>query len=167
MRCASILCLASLVASVAYAQNPADMPLRQVISQAQAMIANNDFAGASPYLDELEVRFEDEKDPAVAKILQQFGFVRGIGYLQSFGKTGNKRFLEKAASAFGFFAKKFPEDSKAVMALQRRTDCLRALHQWEEAALVIETLLDPTKPYKKQILKRSELLSLYFGRAQC
>ena len=26
---------------------------------------------------------------------------------------------------------------------------------------------DPSKPYKKQILKRSELLNLYFGRAQC
>lgn len=159
--------MACLSLSISSAQNPADMPLRQVISSAQAMIANNDFAGASPYLDELEVRFEDEKDPAVAKILQQFGFVRGIGYLQSFGKTGNQKFLGKAASAFGFFAEKFPEDPKAVMALQRRTDCLRALHEWEEAARVIETLLDPAKPYKKQILKRSELLSLYFGRAQC
>jgi tetratricopeptide (TPR) repeat protein len=167
MKLASILCMVCLAVNFSFALNPADMPLRQVISEAQAMIANNDFAGASPYLDELELRFEDEKDPAVAKILQQFGFVRGIGYLQSFGKTGNKNFLEKAAKAFGFFAEKFPEDSKAVMALQRRTDCLRALHQWEKAAVVIETLLDPAKPYKKQILKRSELLSLYFGRAQC
>jgi hypothetical protein len=167
MKLASILCMVCLAVNFSFALNPADMPLRQVISEAQAMIANNDFAGASPYLDELELRFEDEKDPAVAKILQQFGFVRGIGYLQSFGKTGNKKFLEKAAKAFGFFAEKFPEDLKAVMALQRRTDCLRALHKWEDAALVIETLLDPSKPYKKQILKRSELLRLYYGRAQC
>ncbi len=167
MKCALLLSMACLALNYASAQNPADMPLRQVISEAQAKIAANDFAGASPYLDELEVRFEDEKDPAVAKILQQFGFVRGIGYLQSFGKTGNQKFLGKAASAFGFFAEKFPTDPKAVMALQRRTDCLRALHEWEEAARVIETLLDPSKPYKKQIKKRSELLSLYFGRAQC
>ena len=47
------------------AQNPADMPLRQVIELAQEMIGKGDFAGASPMLDELEVRFEDEKDPAV------------------------------------------------------------------------------------------------------
>ena len=60
-------------------QNPADMPLRQVIELAQSMIGKGDFAGASPFLDELEVRFEDEKDPAVEKILQQCGFVRGIG----------------------------------------------------------------------------------------
>ena len=144
MKFALLLCMACFVLNYASAQNPADMPLRQVISEAQAKIAANDFAGASPYLDELEVRFEDEKDPAVAKILQQFGFVRGIGYLQSFGKTGNQKFLGKAAAAFGFFAEKFPEDSKAVMALQRRTDCLRALHEWEEAARVIETLLDQT-----------------------
>jgi len=150
-----------------YSQSPADMPLRQVISEAQAMIGQGDFAGASPLLDELEVRFEDEKDPQVEKILQQFGFVRGIGYLQSFAKTGNKEFLGKASSAFGFFAEKFPNDSKAVMALQKRTDCLRALHEWNEAARVIETLLDPSKPYRKQILKRSELMNLYFGRAQC
>ena len=53
----------------------ADMPLRQVIELAQSMIGKGDFAGASPFLDELEeVRFEDEKDPAVEKILQQFGF---------------------------------------------------------------------------------------------
>ncbi len=150
-----------------FGQSPADMPLRQVISEAQALIGQGDFAGASPLLDELEVRFEDEEDPEVEKILQQFGFVRGVGYLQSFGKTGNKDFLGKASDAFGFFAEKFPNDSKAVMALQKRTDCLRALHEWKEAARVIELLLDSAKPYRKQILKRSELMNLYFGRAQC
>jgi len=98
------------------AQNPSDMPLRQVIELAQDMIGKGDFAGASPMLDELEIRFEDEKDPAVEKILQQFGFVRGIGYLQSFAKSGNKDFIVKAASAFAFFAEKFPNDPKAVMA---------------------------------------------------
>ena len=40
-------------------QNPADMPLRQVIELAQNMIGKGDFAGASPFLDELEIRFED------------------------------------------------------------------------------------------------------------
>ena len=63
------------------------MPLRQVITEAQALIGQGDFAGASPLLDELEGRFENEKDPEVEKILQQFGFVRGVGYLQSFAKT--------------------------------------------------------------------------------
>ena len=148
-------------------QNPADMPLRQVIELAQDMIGKGDFAGASPMLDELEVRFEDEKDPAVEKILQQFGFVRGIGYLQSFAKSANKEFIVKAASAFGFFAEKFPNDPKAVMAMQKRTDCLRSLQEWREAARVIETLLDPKQPYRAKILKRSELLNLYYGKAQC
>ena len=156
-----------LSSTICYGQSPADMPLRQVISEAQALIGKGDFAGASPLLDELEVRFEDEEDPEVEKILQQFGFVRGVGYLQSFAKTGNQDFLGKASSAFGFFAEKFPNDPKAVMALQKRTDCLRALHEWKDAARVIELLLDPAKPYKKQILKRSELMNLYFGRAQC
>jgi tetratricopeptide (TPR) repeat protein len=143
------------------------MPLRQVISSAQSKIGEGDFAGAAPYLDELEVRFEDEEDPEIAKILQQFGFVRGVGYLQSFAKTGDQGFLGKAAAAFGFFAEKFPNDPKAVMAMQKRTMCLRALHEFKEAAKVIEILLDPKKPYRKQILKRSELMNLYFGRAQC
>ena len=156
-----------LSSTICDGQSPADMPLRQVISEAQALIGKGDFAGASPLLDELEVRFEDEEDPEVEKILQQFGFVRGVGYLQSFAKTGNQDFLGKASSAFGFFAEKFPNDPKAVMALQKRTDCLRALHEWKDAARVIELLLDPAKPYKKQILKRSELMNLYFGRAQC
>jgi hypothetical protein len=53
------------------------------------------------------------------------------------------------------------------MAMQKRTMCLRALHEFKEAAKVIEILLDPKKPYRKQILKRSELMNLYFGRAQC
>ncbi|MDA1046456.1 MAG: hypothetical protein O3A82_05955 [Verrucomicrobia bacterium] len=143
------------------------MPLRQVISSAQSKIGEGDFAGAAPYLDELEVRFEDEEDPEIAKILQQFGFVRGVGYLQSFAKTGDQGFLGKAAAAFGFFAEKFPNDPKAVMAMQKRTMCLRALNEFKEAAKVIEILLDPKKPYRKQILKRSELMNLYFGRAQC
>ena len=41
------------------------MPLRQVITEAQALIGQGDFAGASPLLDELEGRFENEKDPEV------------------------------------------------------------------------------------------------------
>ena len=147
-------------------QNPADMPLRQVIELAQSMIGKGDFAGASPFLDELEVRFEDEKDPAVEKILQQFGFVRGIGYLQSFAKVGDKEFIVKAAKAFGL-CRKFPKDPKAVLAMQKRTDCLRSLQEWREAARVIEILLDPAQPYRKQIVKRSELLNLYHGKAQC
>ncbi|OUU43185.1 MAG: hypothetical protein CBC16_03035 [Verrucomicrobia bacterium TMED56] len=171
MRCPKKFLLCTLTALSfcfsAWGQNAADMPLRQVIELAQTMIGKGDFAGASPFLDELEVRFEDEKDPAVEKILQQFGFVRGVGYLQSFAKSGNKEFIVKAAKAFGFFAEKFPNDSKAVMAMQKRTDCLRSLQEWPEAARVIETLLDPQKPYRKQIPKRSELLNLYYGRAQC
>jgi len=156
-----------LLQSAGMAQSVEDMPLRQVISSAQSKIGEGDFAGAAPYLDELEVRFEDEKDPEVAKILQQFGFVRGIGYLQSFAKTSDQGFLGKAAAAFAFFAEKFPNDPKAVMAMQKRTMCLRALNEFKEAAKVIEILLDPKKPYRKQILKRSELMNLYFGRAQC
>ena len=153
--------------SVGLAQKTEDMPLRQVISSAQSKIGEGDFAGAAPYLDELEARFEGEKDPAIAKILQQFGFVRGIGYLQSFAKTGKQAFLGRAASAFAFFAEKFPDDPKAVLAMQKQTMCLRALNEFNEAAKVIEILLDPQKPYRKQILKRSELMNLYFGRAQC
>ena len=153
--------------SVGLAQKTEDMPLRQVISSAQSKIGEGDFAGAAPYLDELEARFEGEKDPAIAKILQQFGFVRGVGYLQSFAKTGEQSFLGRAASAFAFFAEKFPDDPKAVLAMQKQTMCLRALNEFKEAAKVIEILLDPKKPYRKQILKRSELMNLYFGRAQC
>ena len=138
-------------------QNAADMPLRQVISSAEEKIGTGDFAGAAPFLDELEVRFENDKNPEVEKILLQFGFVRGIGYLQSFAKTGKQGFLGKAAAAFGFFAEKFPQDPKAVMAKQKQSECLRAKHEWEQAAKVIEELLDEKKPYRKQILKRSEL----------
>ncbi len=164
----AFLCLFGMFSfKIALSQSPSDMPLRQVITEAQTLIGQGDFSGASPLLDELELRFEDEEDPEVEKILQQFGFVRGVGYLQSFAKTGNQDFLGKASGAFGFFADKFPDDPKAVMALQKRTDCLRALHEWKEAARVIELLLDSSKPYRKQILKRSELMNLYFGRAQC
>ena len=164
---ACLLLFGLLFSKIVFSQSPSDMPLRQVITEAQALIGQGYSASASPLLDELELRFEDEEDPEVEKILQQFGFVRGVGYLQSFAKTGNRDFLGKASSAFGFFAEKFPDDPKAVMALQKRTDCLRALHDWKEAARVIELLLDSTKPYRKQILKRSELMNLFFGRAQC
>lgn len=161
----TLLACFSLQALLAFAQNPADMPLRQVISEAQELIANNKFAEASPYLDELEIRFEDEKDPSVERILQEFGFVRGVGYLQSYAESGNDEFLGKAASAFGSFAEKFPDDPRSVLAMQKRTDCLRALQEWMESATVIETLL--AEPFRSKIVKRSELLDLFFGRAQC
>ena len=157
------LCLGCL----AWGQDPGAMPLRQVISEAQTLVGQGDFAGASPYLDELEIRFQDEKDPKVEVILQQFGFVRGVGYLQTYAETGEIEYLTKAAQAFGKFADKFPKDPKAVTALQKRTDCLRSDQQWSEAADVISKLLDPNQPFRKQILKRSELLNLYYGKAQC
>jgi len=151
----------------AWSQDPGAMPLRQVISEAQTLVGQGDFAGASPYLDELEIRFQDEKDPKVEIILQQFGFVRGVGYLQSYAETGEIDYLSKAAHAFGVFAEKFPKDPKAVTALQKRTDCLRSDQKWNEAADVITKLLDSNQPFRKQIVKRSELLNLYYGKAQC
>ena len=159
------LVLFFLQAHLLFAQNPAEMPLRQVISEAQELIVNSDFAQASPYLDELEIRFEDEKDPKIERMLQEFGFVRGVGYLQSYAESGNQEFLGKAASAFGAFAEKFPSDPRSVLAMQKRTDCLRALQEWMESAKVIETLLK--EPFRSKIVKRSELLDLFFGRAQC
>lgn len=162
--------LAFLTFSLGYilcGQDPSNMPIRQVISETQALVGQGDFAGATPFLDELELRFRDEKDPKVEVILQQFGFVRGVGYLQTYAETAEKEYLSKAAKAFGDFADKFPKDPKAVTALQKRTDCLRSDQQWNEAADVISKLLDPNQPFRKQILKRSELLNLYFGKAQC
>jgi hypothetical protein len=78
-------------------QNPADMPMRQVMSEAQQLIGEGDYASAAPYLDQLEIRFAGEGNPEVEKILEQFGYVRGVGYLQNFGKTGDMSNMQKAA----------------------------------------------------------------------
>ena len=104
----------------------------------------------------------DEGNPEIAKILEQFGFVRGVGYVQNFAKTGEMSNMQKAADAFGSFAEKYPENENAVSAMQQRTTCLRALagtdpSKWLEAAAVIETLLDEKQPFKKKIVKRSEV----------
>ncbi len=152
-------------------QNPADMPMRQVMSEAQELIGAGDYGSAAPYLDQLEIRFSGEGNPEVEKILEQFGYVRGVGYLQNFGKTGDISNMQKAADAFAKFVDKYPENENAVSAMQQRTTCLRALagkdpSKWDEAAEVIEILLDEDKPCKKKILKRAEVMTLYYGRAQ-
>ena len=67
--------------------------------------------------------------------------------------------MQKAADAFAKFIDKYPENENAVSAMQQAT-CLRALQKWDEAADVIEELLDENKPFKKKILKRSELMNL-------
>ena len=162
-----VMVLLLTLAASSRGQDPAEMPMRQVISGAQELIGAGDYAAAAPYLDQLEIRFTGEGNPEVEKILEQFGFVRGVGYLQNFGKTGEMINMEKAANAFGKFAEKYPDNENAVSAMQQRTTCLRALQKWEEAAEVIEVLLDENQPFKKKILKRSELLNLYHGRAQC
>ena len=48
--------LSTVFSCAVLGQNPADMPLRQIIELAQSMIGKGDFAGASPFLDELEIR---------------------------------------------------------------------------------------------------------------
>ena len=93
------------------------------------------------------------------KFFNNLAFVRGIGYLQSFAKVGDKEFIVKAAKAFGFFAEKFPKDPKAVLAMQKKNR-LSSFPAGMESSRVIEILLDPAQPYRKQIVKRSELLSL-------
>jgi hypothetical protein len=110
-------------------------------------------------LDELEVRFEDEEDPEVEKILQQFGFVRGVGYLQSFAKQEIRIFSVKHLVHLVFLQKSSQMIPKALWPCRKERIVLRALHDWKEAARVIELLLDQTKPYRKQILKRSELMN--------
>lgn len=150
-----------------FGQDPADMPMRQVMSEAQALIGVGDYATAAPYLDQLEIRFAGEGNPEVEKILEQFGYVRGVGYVQNFGKTGDMNNMQKAADAFAKFVDKYPDNENALSAMQQRTTCLRALQKWDEAANVIEDLLDENKPFKEKIKKRSELMNLYYGRAQC
>ena len=100
-----------------YGQIP-EICLRQVIEETQKLIGEGNFAGASPYLDELLIRFEDDKNPEVEKILQQFGFVRGIGYLQSFAKRATRITWLEQRSLFGFCGA-IPNDSKAVRQCKR------------------------------------------------
>ena len=156
-----------LSSTICHGQSPADMPLRQVISEAQALIGKGDFAELPLYLTSWKFVLRMKKILKWKKFFNNSVSFVVLDICKVLLKQEIKIFLGKASSAFGFFAEKFPNDPKAVMALQKRTDCLRALHEWKDAARVIELLLDPSKPYKKQILKRSELMNLYFGRAQC
>ncbi len=153
----------------AWGEDPSKMPSRQIQAEVEKLIEDGDFSAAAPYIDELEIRLKDEKGVDINAFLRQVGFVRPVGYLQSYAETGEKEFLTKAADAFGSFAEKFPDHEKAVLALQKRTDCLRSDEQWSEAAKVIEKLLDPSQPFRKKVEegKRSELLNLYYGKAQC
>ena len=162
-----LLLSVALLVSESSAQNPEDLPLFMVVREAQAMIAKGDLVGALPYLDELEDRFSTTEDENIRTMVQRFSFLRGKVYLQCFEKDGNQEHLRKAAKAFGFFAEKFPDDPHAVSAMQERTDCLLALQEWAEAARVIETVLDEKKPYRKQILKRSDLMKLLEDRKRC
>ena len=156
-----------LVGSFAHAQRLQDMPLRFIVEKTEALIAENKFAEVAPYLTELEDRFSDTKDKKILAVLQKFGFIRGVAFLQVFSKSNDKADLAKAAKAFGDFAERFPEDPKAVIALEKRTVCLRALHEFLKAAKDIEKLLDTKGPYFKQIKKRSQILDLRYGLAQC
>jgi len=144
-----------------------NMPLRFITGQTDKLIAEGKFAEVAPYLDELELRFEDNKDPKIKDALQKFGFIRGVAFLQTFAKSNDKQDLRKAAKAFGFFAEKFPDDAKALEALEKRTVCLRALNDFRAAAIDIEKLLDPKGKFLSKIKKASRILDLRFGLAQC
>ena len=65
---AYLLSFLYLLGISALAQNPADMPMRQVMSEAQQLIGAGDYATAAPYLDQLEIRFAGEGNPEVEKI---------------------------------------------------------------------------------------------------
>ena len=81
--------------------------MRQVIELAQNMIGKGDFAGASPFLDELEVRFEDEKDPAVEKFFNNLGSFNWF-ICKALQKLATKSSLLKQRVLSGFSRRNFP-----------------------------------------------------------
>ena len=164
----SVLVVASLaLGTLAQGQRLQDMPLRFIVEKTEAFISEGKFAEVAPFLSELEDRFADTKDKKIKAVLQKFGFIRGVAFLQLFAKSNDKANLAKAAKAFGEFAERFPEDEKALLALEKRTVCLRALHEFLKAAVDIEKILDEKGPYFKQLKKRSQILDLRYGLAQC
>ncbi|MFP6854635.1 MAG: hypothetical protein VB980_02540, partial [Opitutales bacterium] len=165
----ALVALALFAGGFLHGQAPAleDMPLRFIVEQTETKIAEGKFGEVAPFLDELEARFSDTKDAKIKAVLQKFGFIRGIAFLQAYAKSNNKKDLEKSADAFGDFAEKFPEDPKAVIALEKRTVCLRALGLFLDAAVDIEKLLNENGPYFEKLKKPSRILDLRYGLAQC
>lgn len=165
----SVLVVAAFafLGTLAHGQRLQDMPLRYIVEKTEAFISEGKFAEVAPFLSELEDRFADTKDKKIRAVLQKFGFIRGVAFLQLFAKSNDKTDLAKAAKAFGEFAEKFPEDEKALLALEKRTVCLRALHEFLKAAVDIEKILDEKGPYFKQLKRRSQILDLRYGLAQC
>ena len=79
-----------LLGSFAHAQRLQDMPLRYIVEKTEALIAENKFAEVAPFLTELEDRFSDTKDKKIMAVLQKFGFIRGVAFLQVFSKSNDK-----------------------------------------------------------------------------
>ncbi|SVB08227.1 uncharacterized protein METZ01_LOCUS161081, partial [marine metagenome] len=84
------------LASESSAENPGDLPLRVILVRTDTLIAQGKFAEAAPFLDELEARFEDSKSPKIKEVLQEFSYIRGIAFLQTFAKSNDKQDLRRA-----------------------------------------------------------------------
>ena len=148
MKFASLFCVACFAVSFVSGQNPADMPLRQVISEAQAMIGKGDFAGAS-LPGRAGSRFEDEKDPEVEKILQQL-VLSGASVTCKVLQDRQSGFFGQGCQRLWFFRGKIPQRSQGRHGHDEKNRLPESAARVERGGRVIETLLDPSKPYKNK-----------------
>ena len=148
------------------AQNPSRYALRQVIELAQEMIGKGDFAGASPMLDELKFALRMRKIQRLRKFFNNLVLFEGL-VIYKVCKSGKKNLLLRQRVPLVSLRRKFPNDPKANGHAKENGLSSISYKNGKKQLSVIETLLDTNQPYRKQILKRSDLLNLYYGKAQC
>ena len=164
------LIVAQFFGSILMGQDPSSMPQRQLQAELTKLLDEGNYAGAIPYFDELKIRGQDDPDIDYEKIIYGSPMVFPSGYMQMYAKTMDKTYVGNAAEFCGSFVAKYPDHPDAIKLLQMQDTFLRMDQQWETAVKVIEKLLDPGQPFLKKIVeegKRSDLLNLYLGRAQC
>lgn len=147
--------LAAVAASQAlHAQQVTQMGTTDLKNEATALVGEQKYLEARPYIVELIKRITDSEDQNLKKELEQMYYFEAYGYLQEYNSAPSNKLMNKAIAGFDKVIKEYPRGEYAESAIRTKASCYELMNQPEKAIAARETLL--TRPYVEKLNNREQ-----------
>ena len=147
----ALIAFVSLLATSqsAFAQSVVQMGTTELKTEAKALVDENKYLEARPFIVELIKRINDSQDEVLKKELEQLNYFLAFSYLQEYNNTPEKKHLNRAISGFDRVINEFPNGSYAESAIKTKASCYDLIGDVEKAIKAREMLLQ--KPYVNKL----------------
>ena len=130
----ALIAFVSLLATSqsAFAQSVVQMGTTELKTEAKALVDENKYLEARPFIVELIKRINDSQDEALKKELEQLNYFLAFSYLQEYNNTPEKKHINRAISGFDRVINEFPNGSYAESAIKTKASCYDLIARCEQ-----------------------------------